>query len=201
MRRRVVLLCALMLGGCAGLNPPAPASDPRAALTPERVARLTRPTLFAELPARGAGSTLTPLSTNGDVTTWGRAGEVTLSFVDGILVATRGLGDDLMAADVAGTRAALSGGQRSRYPRIHGYLDGENRTAFRAFLCDMAAPGTEVIDIAGTRHAVMRWNETCFSTGLRIDNIYWQGEGGTLWRTRQWVGPSPGNIETELLRR
>lgn len=69
---------------------------------------------------------------NGDVQTWKLADGVSLSFLDAVLFSSRGLGADLMSADVSGTRAMLAGDGSARHIRLHSYLDGEYQPSFRA---------------------------------------------------------------------
>ncbi|NCT12315.1 MAG: YjbF family lipoprotein [Rhodobacterales bacterium] len=185
----------LLLGACAA----APAPDLRASLTRAQIDRATTPLMLVEVPARGAQATLIPSGQNGGVQSWRTGDNVGLSFDGGVLVGTRGLGDDLMAADVTGTLAALAGGPSQQYPRIHSYLDGENQTQFRAFLCDMAGPVAETVTIFGRAVPTRRFDETCHSVGLQTANSYRVGADGTMWTSRQWIGPTLEYLMTERL--
>ena len=193
MRAAALLLA---LAGCVA----APAPDLRATLTAAQIEAIGGPLLLAEAPALGTAALLPEVAWNAATRTWASADGVSLSTTGGLIVATRGLGFDLLSADVSGTLAALAGGVRQDYPRLHSYLDGENRTAFRAFRCVMTSAGRETLDAFGTRREVTRLVETCYSTGDPIVNSYWVGEDGLPWRTRQWVSPEVGPVLTDLLR-
>ena len=138
---------------------------------------------------------------NGGTVTWATADDVSLAFRGGLVTASRGLGFDLMSADLAGPLAALGGGASQGYARHMTYLDGENRTVFRAFLCDMRPGVPETIAILGEARATIRRDETCRSSEETVGNSYWFGADGTVWRSRQWLGPDLGYLGTELLRR
>lgn len=182
-----------LLAACA-----APAPDLRAGLTRDAIDAFGQPLLYVE--TTGGASLLRADAQNGPIRTWRADEGVSLSAEGGVIVATRGLGGDLMSADVTGTRVALAGGPRDDYPRLHSYLDGENVTQFRAFRCEMTLAPPERIASFGLAIAVTRAEETCYSTMDPIRNTYWLGGDGTAWRTRQWVSDRVGHVVTELLR-
>lgn len=163
-------------------------SDPAGASAEELVARLT-PEVRAELgdidllivtlEEPNLSSFLYEAELNADVTTFLTLDGVSLSLRDGILVATRGLGFDLMIADVSGLLPLLkTGGQ---YTRTHRYLDGEDRLVAFDFHCDVR-PGSEI-------------RETCEGHGFSFENSYAPKERQALFaRSRQWIGPERGTI-------
>jgi len=170
---------ALELTGTVAAVPPLPIGPARLRVT---------------LPATGAQATLAPVAHNADVTVWQTLDGITLSLREGVLVATRGLGDDLMSADVDGTLAMLRGSNReAQYPHIRSYLDGEDRTVFRSFQCRQEA-GTG----AGPARQVV---EHCVSTDIEMTNTYWLDGAGKIVRSRQWVSPTVAYMETERLPR
>lgn len=160
------------------------------------------PLMAAALTGPGTLATMQPAGKNGPVVTWRSADAVTMSLKDGLIVATRGLGDDLMAADIDDTRAVLSGHKEGNdYTRIHTYLDGEYQTTFRAFRCRIEVTTPDTIRIVGATHKTTRIEESCFSPEGNIANTYWVGSDGTMWRSKQWISRSLGYMETELLVR
>lgn len=195
--RRLAVLALLALAACA----PPPAPDIRSQISRAQVDRSPVPLLLAEVPELRVAATLAPRGNREGVATWRTADDVALSFREGVLVATRGLGDDLISADVAGTLAALEGGPQTGYSRLLTLLDGEGRTTFRAFVCEMSPPQTERIAVLGAAFDTQRQDESCFSTGLRVDNSYWRDADGTMRRARQWVSPIAGYLTTERLTR
>ena len=194
---RLAILALLGLGACAA---PQPGPDLRATLTRAQLDAIPGPLLFVEVEERGAGALLRPIAQNGVVTTWEAADGVTVALQRGVLVATRGLGFDLMSADVGAVRAAIARGGGSDYPRLMSYLDGENQIVFRAFRCVMTTAGREAIDSFGLARATTRLDETCYSLADPVVNTYWTGADGTIWRARQWVGAEAGHIVTETVR-
>jgi hypothetical protein len=188
---------ALMLAACA----PPVAIDLRSALTRAAIDQSEDALLLAELPARALAATLAPRGERDGVVTWNTGQGQTLSFRGGVLVATRGLGDDLMSADVSGTLAALNGGPQSGYPRLLTFVDGTGRTEFRALLCDMGPPVADPVLSFGIGFPAVRREETCGTTGGIVTNRYWIGSDGIMRRAEQWVGPTLGTLATEQVTR
>ncbi|WP_323764791.1 YjbF family lipoprotein [Marinovum sp.] len=195
MIRAVLILGLIALAACSR-----PAPDPRSQITRAQLETVTTPLLLAELTGLGTAAGVTPVSANGDVTTWQTGDGVSLSFRSGVVVATRGLGQDVLSADVENTLAALRGAREGYYTRFHSFMDGEHQTGFRSFQCRVTARAAERITIFDHVHATTRVDETCLSPGVQVDNSYWLG-GGIMWKSKQWVGPVTGYLLTERLVR
>ncbi|MBC7131878.1 MAG: YjbF family lipoprotein [Roseovarius sp.] len=190
------LFALLALGGCEEASRTAlrglELSGNVAALPPQLV---DRDRLDVMLPARGARARLGPVARTGDVTVWQTLDGITLSMRRGLLIATRGLGDDLMSAEVDGLLALLrgaagAGAERAAgpVPHIRSRLDGEDRTEFRSYQCTRVAVTPE----AGLRRVEI----LCVSPQDRFANSYWMDAAGTVIRSRQWIGPASGYMES-----
>ena len=195
MMRLVLILGLVLLAAC---NRAAP--DLRSQITRAQLDQISQPLLLAELPQLGTAAGVAPAGSNGEVVTWQTGDRVSLSFHDGVVVASRGLGQDLISADVSNTVAALRGGAGGFYEKFHSTLDGEHQTEFRAFQCEITGRAAESIVIFQHRHATTRIEETCHTPGLRVVNRYWLG-GGIMWKSKQWVSPAVGYLLTERLVR
>jgi hypothetical protein len=181
------------LTGLAGLTDTVPASEPQ--LVGPELLRVSIPTIEAQ-------ATLGPVARQGDVTVWQTLDGTTLSFRGGSLIATRGLGDDLMSADVAGRlemlRNARGAEESGYYPHIRSYLDGEDRTVFRSYKCRHVPQAHTGADPDG---ALRRINELCVSPTDRFTNVYWLDRSGTMVRSRQWISPKVQYMETSRVPR
>ncbi|ROT98092.1 YjbF family lipoprotein [Histidinibacterium lentulum] len=196
-----LLLAALAILGAASCSRQGPgAGEIRQLLARAGVDRLDQPLILADLPVLGTAATLLPAGSNGDVVTWQAAGGAQISLEQGVVVATRGLGFDLMSADASATVARLSGPpEGGTYERFASYLDGENKTVFLAMVCRMQPGGREVLPILTSRYEVQRIEETCALPDATMTNDYWRQSDGTIRKSRQWVGPGVGYVEIELL--
>jgi hypothetical protein len=167
-------LPAGVAGGVAGvLNPQARA--PAVALPADA------PRLRLRLPGSDAAIGFARIAESRGVETWASAGGQSLSFRGGVLVATRGFGFDLMAAEADPVLLALSGAGPASYRRRMVYLDGVNRQVFLTFGCRIEAAE------AGLR-------EVCEGTRAAFANLYVMAPGGGILRSAQWAGPELGAL-------
>ena len=176
--------------------------DPRSILTRAQLDQVTEPLLLAELGDLGVAATLIVRTSREGIRTWVTGDDVGLTFAGDVVIATRGLGPDLVSADVTGTRQALGqGAPTGFYGKFHSYLDGENRTVFRSLQCRITGIAPESVEIIGRSHRTRRIDETCYLPGQEILNQFWKGQDGVMWKTRQWIGPDAGYMTTERLVR
>lgn len=152
------------------------------------------PILRAVIPNLGADALLTPTDQKGDVVTWSTSDNRTVSLRNGVLIQTRGLGPDLMSADVP-SLAQLSGNGNT-YQRVYFFLGEEDRGSRRTYDCTTTVNGREVIEIFGRAHTVTHVTESCLRGGGGIKNEYWI-EGATLRKSKQFVSGPAGFIEFE----
>lgn len=175
-----------------------PQPDIRASLTAETVALFPTGLMFAALPDRRAQGTLAPVTRNGASRTWITIDGISLTFRDGLLQATRGLGQDLMSTDLDEVHAAVLRGA-PRAVRIQRYLDGESYTRLRSQVCDYRrAPGTA--ELATGPIPATHVTESCASPDREVENHYWIDRAGTIRKSVQWVGEDVGYLHSELLR-
>lgn len=155
---------------------------------------LATPTMRVQIPSRGADAILTRTAISGDVATWFAVDNISLSFRQGVLVASRGLGFDLMGADASGTLDAFDGAPPPVYRRQMRYLTGDHKSIYLMAGCSMQSAGSELI--AGTR--TDRFEEQCKARQWTITNQFWRDQAGTIVRSRQWVSPEIGYVVTNL---
>ena len=158
----------------------------RASLTPQVLAQAEARLLILEVPTRDAVAVLSLVNTNQGVDTYLTADGVSISLQDGIIVATRGFGFDLMTAEVSETLAALKQGSSSAV-RIHRYLDGENHTDLRSFVCDV----TVKRDLPAV--------EICHSATVSFENSYNFNDNGFIVESQQWVSAEIGSVRINIL--
>ncbi len=193
-----IVIAALSLSACSGfpaLPTRAKASNKVVVLNPQKA---TTPTIRVFLESRGASAVLTANSTLGAVTNWTDASGVSVALNQGLVVETRGLGDDMMSSDVSNSLMALKGAfGDAYYERFQTTLGGELETEFRAFQCQVSDRSATTIKISSNTVPVTRIVETCSSIGFSVSNTYWQGANGTLWRSRQWISEGVGHMTIE----
>lgn len=174
----------------SGLFPkkPAPPPDPAAlAAAGQALRNIGQPLVLINLQSFGVSRVLAPYGRNGAVITWASATHETVALADGIVVATRGLGADLMTA-----RAPEVGQVRDAtgyFHRGYSYLDGADQRQFFEYDCTFARAGTEQIELLGKSYVTRKVIETCEGPESSFNNAYWFDESGTLRQSDQRVSP------------
>lgn len=195
MRAFLLLLTATLIPACLpvlqGQSEKSP-STPEVILTDDA---LESPRLEAEIPSKGARAILSRVGVNDDVETWLAVDNISVSFRNGVLVASRGLGFDLMGADASGTLQAFYDQEAGIYRRQMRYLNGENRSTYLTAGCTMALTGTERFGAED----LLRYEESCQTHRLEFTNVFWLDSQGTVRRSKQWLSPEIGYLTTRML--
>lgn len=212
----LALALAVMLGGCdsyrggggvgqlvvdgvKGLRAPEPKPAPPP--TAEELAAIPVSVLQAGVESRGTSARLVQVAENRGHRTWIAADGVSVTLRDGVLTETRGLGEDLISADVTQTLDLLNGSFRREAVRVHRYLDGEGHLYVISYLCEITGREADNVTIVGRRIAAERITESCYSArGAQFENVYWRGRDGRIVAGRHWVGPKTGYLRTRLLK-
>jgi hypothetical protein len=172
----------IVAGGSTAAASQPTADDIRARITPEvRASYANVPLKVATLEKSNLASVLVREEVNQSTETYITPDGISVALRNGLLVATRGLGYDLMSADVEDVRNSLRTGRQA--VRIHRYLDAEEQIYIRSFVCDYVGGRTV--------------RETCYSEKLKIINAYEIDEAGRIVQSRQWISPQQGYIKIE----
>jgi len=119
----------------------------------------------------------------GEVEIWRSKDNRVLSFRSGILIASRGFGNDVMVRDASPTIAALSESV-SIYERRERSLTSDNRDYLSTSACVMRKSGDIRI-----RLLIL---ESCRDeNGQAFESYYWLAPNGAILESRQWVGAIP----------
>ncbi|WP_136442090.1 YjbF family lipoprotein [Pacificoceanicola onchidii] len=215
MRLVLSLLCLSILSACSSsgselnalrgtlsgiMGQRAAPPNLRQSLTPEAIANFNGPLMFVEVTGNGIQAGLTPGVRNGAVQQWITQDAASLSFLGGIVTASRGLGGDLITADVRDVAAAVQG-RADHAERVHRYLTHENSLEIRAFKCSYVQAGPDSADTLAGRFPARRVEETCYdSKGLKVENQYWIDRSGVVRRSVQWISPFVGYVDIHRLK-
>lgn len=157
--------------------------------------QIVTPVMLARLEKRGAVAPIAEIQRNGPVETWSTLDDITISLRDGVIVATRGLGGDLMAAHVPAASQLSSAG--SSYTRTYSHLNGEDQMVRREFSCETSAIGQKTIEIIEINYSVRHFVEDCVGASKTFRNDFWLGSAGKFRKSRQWVGEDLGYVILE----
>jgi len=164
----------------------------------QAIAQDTSQFMVLNLTTLGIAAPARIIADNGADVTWRTQAGYTASFRDGMLVATRGLGDDLMAAEAGQVRAALrAGGGSAR--RVVEFLSDQDQIESMTFDCVIVAAGTETIDLGLRQVPTRKFDETCTNPRLVFSNIYWLDSAGAIVQSRQFVSPTVAYLRSNRL--
>jgi len=169
------------------------------AITRELLDSIGKPLLRAKVENTGAVAVLGLIGQNGNAVTWTSADAISLTLRDGIVVATRGLGDDLISAAVPAL-AAVYQGQGLEQRRLYS-LEGGDTEVMRPYDCSLSVKGTESLVLYGIGYTVRHVVEACRGPAGTFQNDYWMEVGGKMRQSRQWIGEQVGFLELQLVSR
>ena len=187
----------------------------KVALAPKREPTVLTPAYVANLPVsaievvvedRDATALVAPYFDRTDgrpgaIRTWRTGNDSQIVLRDGVLIATRGLGNDLSSSRVSSvvksvrTRNPVSG------PHNLFVLGHDNQTTRIDLECDMQSLGQKTIEIVQMSHNVLHFQENCTGPQGPVTNDYWIDRyDSTIWQSRQWGGPFLGYLRMRLLK-
>ena len=167
-------------------EPAAPARSPEQ-LAAEALRVNPGPLVLVGFERLGRNQVLAMTGQNGRMRTYMTPAEEAVILRDGMLVGTRGLGNDLSVAE-PGTEALIRAGRAGRATRVMRYYAGDGQERPLSFDCSTGAgPNAGVIV------------ENCAGHGITFQNSYLV-QNGQIPVSRQWVGPVLGHVTIQTLR-
>lgn len=176
------------------------------AVTRAALQQLDIPLLEARIETIGQTAYLAPQrqrtdASAGAITVWRSGDDVTLTLRAGVLIATRGLKDDLLSASALVSATGREGPNQDG-PRQLVFHHGANQERSFGFDCRQSRVGQKTVDVLGKAYATQHLRETCDSPGGQIQNDYWvDSKTGRLRQSRQWAGPTIGYIMLRVLEK
>ena len=223
MRTTAIAAClALLLTGCSGGTATTPlytqiggavratiaarkaGRAPRAEVTRAQLDTLTDPFLEVTVERRDILaylfiSTIRRDDSPGEIVQWRSDDDATITMRNGVLIATRGIGGDMISSVVPvaeGVTGPAHGGERR-----HDIRTGNLQIAQLVLACDLTDLGPETIVIVERAHRTRHLAERCAAEGGGVvENDYWVDSArGIVWQSRQWAGPHIGYLRTRRL--
>jgi hypothetical protein len=181
----------------AGEAPRVSASDP-ALFTPEAIAAAPAAFRLVQVNALDLVEPARLIRDNGAEETYLLRSGPTAAFDDGILVATRGFGDDLFTMGSQGVLPVLRAGG-GQVTRLMESLDPQDQVVTARFDCTISPAGSETVDLGLRQESLRRFDENCRGEALIFDNIYWLDGAGAVVASRQYVSPSVAYLRANRL--
>lgn len=136
----------------------------------------------------------------GHVRVWRTGDNVSLTMRNGVLIATRGVGGDILSSSVQ-VSGSLPGPSEGG-PHVQMLRTGDIEERRMVLACDLTDRGPAQIEIVGRRHSTRLIEQYCVGDTGEITNFYWiDKSAGVVWQSRQWAGPEIGYMRFRLLRK
>jgi hypothetical protein len=181
--KAVVAPVGKALSGKSGPAPTVPRSD---------LERLGVPITLGEIDASQTKFYIVPIAQTGMIETWSTSDDITATFRDGVLAATRGLGGDLMESATPSAARLRSGNGTTL--RQYGVLDGGDRLVRYNYTCQLANLGAETISVLGRQHLTHHVAERCQGSGPAFTNDYWFESSGNIRKSSELLVPGLGHV-------
>lgn len=165
---------------------------------PEAIAAEPGAYRLIQVNALGLAEPARVIQENGDEVTLALQSGPTAAFDGGILVATRGFGEDLLTIDSRGVAEALRAGGGSVARRME-VLDDQDQVQTSEFACTITDAGEETINLGLREATLRRFDENCRSEAIIFDNIYWLDGNGGILASRQFVSPALAYLRSNAL--
>lgn len=182
---------------------------PKTVVTPEMLAQTNGAALQANPEQKGGSDFLRRVamrndSSIGTVEIWNSSDSAQIFLRNGVVVGTRGIGGDIIAADASMTVRALNARSGATGVRTYTISDGDTTTTEFRLRCEVKNLGAENVSIVNQVITMDLMREDCVG-GPRGDTIvkndYWVQRGtGLVRKSRQWMGPNTGYFELILLK-
>ncbi|MTH34586.1 YjbF family lipoprotein [Paracoccus limosus] len=172
-----------------GAGKPQQTAAPR---TPEQMATEALrvnpgPLILVGFESLGRNQVMAMTGQNGSTRTYMTPSEEALILRNGMVIGTRGLGNDLSVAE-SGTEALIHAGRSGQARRVMRYFSGDGLERPLEFDCS-TAPGPKPGVVV----------ESCSGHGAKFQNNYLP-QGGQIPVSRQWLGPKLGYVTLQVLR-
>ncbi len=181
-------------------NNPKQFPDSRKLLSRKQIDSTNIPILFVEL-ASGQNGTLTPYPGQGIGQTWLAADGATVTLDQGVIKASRGMGNDIMGG-YSSMPSWVSLGERTQYVKVLNYLSGNNKLHSRVLDCQIKkTKRKELIEVWGIVFEVKKYQEACSDGEGKIHNTYYVDQNQIVRRSFQYHSSSLGYLTIERLER
>lgn len=206
-----VFCAVLFLAACAGgreatFAPPPETGGSIAGASQPEIVTTTNPTLEVTLESSGRVALLAVyakrLEADGaTLRIWRTEDGAQVVLRDGVLIATRGLGNDMESADAAATVEAVRSQTPASGPHTLYVRTGDNSIAAINLACNTGRLGVEAIAMGDRASDAVHLQAVCTGSSYMIRNDYWVDPAeSTVRKSRQWAGPELGYMRTRLLR-
>lgn len=131
---------------------------------------------------------------------WITGNNIAIYMRDGLISGSRGLGGDLLAADVSQSLHRIKNQSAGYAKRFHTELSGGGQATLKEFQCDISGPKHWINPTSSAPENMDLVEEICRGDKMSFRNFYWvEAKSGRIVKSRQWVSPALGYITIKFL--
>lgn len=156
--------------------------------------------LIAQFEINRYTTVLGQIGENAGIRTYATPDQKAMLVKGGVVVGTRGFGDDLMSAKADEAIRLIRARAVGTAKRTYRYLDGEGIERPLPMTCSIAPGSSQALAFGGQRFATVQVAETCVSGPLSVGNAYWVTGDGSIVMSHQWIGQTLGFADIQLIR-
>ena len=139
-------------------------------------------------------ATLVALGSYKNILTWVSADGISVSFLNGILIATRGYSQDLMESQNNDLDTLFSRNKKNRSKKYR-YLNGENQYRELTFICSVVAKKNTPSYLLDMKIETTKFTETCTAdTTSHTNEYYVLPNTSIVLKSKQWISEANGSI-------
>lgn len=166
--------------------------------TAQLIAERPQDYMIVDVPGLGLQQPARIIRDNGAEETWQAQGGATFAFDDGMLVATRGLIDDLLTTDGTATRAAIRAGGGVVQRTVES-LDSRDQLSALTLTCTVTDDGAESVNLGLREVTLRKFTERCESQPLVFENAYWLDANDEILSSRQFISATVAYLRSNRL--
>lgn len=169
-------------------------------VTPQQIqqvaAQSKQPLVLIDFPAKKSNALIIEIGRNGPVQTYATSARQTVSLENGLARGSRGLGGDLMSADLGRLPNLIAQRRGGIVHRELRFLNGEDVTVRYHFSCKV-----DVGPTGGTPRTTAMTEDCTQINGLTsFINTYEVNGNGRVLKSKQWFGPTLGDAVIQQIR-
>ena len=158
------------------------------------LSKYNQPIIGLSSPNQKEKATLVALGNHNDKLTWVSADGISVSFANGILIATRGYSQDLIESQHNHLNNFFLKQTKIR-KKTYRYLNGENRYRELKFTCSITAKASTTYFLTDLQLKTTRYNEFCESESISHKNEYdVLPDTNIILKSTQWISETNGYI-------
>jgi hypothetical protein len=160
------------------------------------------PLTLISIESREASALVIQIAQNGPYRTYATAQRQSVTFRDGMITSTRGIGGDLMSSDTSALRSLVTRKKNGTSPYIMRYLTGEDVTQELQYSCTITRNGTAPVNLGEVNTVAVQMTAQCDNgADGSFSNTYLVDGAGDVVGGRQWLGPYIGYVSSQKIRK